>query len=520
MEILSPGTRKFKNVYDVYIVNYICNECGQHFAYQTGEYLYTRLKEKSDDGGSTSSIWLTCPFCGKYHNNYDIDEANPTLHVTDRSKVVNYIAGVNKPSWAEVTAEDYGAGGLYLNPTSRTVKNNVTSVTFNVVAMDDSLEWDISKSESWMNRPSPSHNTGTKQVTVTFDANNNKKKTRTGYYYVDYGQFSKKFTLTQLSKKESETEGKIPLSVTPDSITVESYSGLATFTVACDVKWIVEKTDTGVHWVDIYTTDNTQFTIKYGQNIATSNRSTKLRVKGKTEETVVVEVEITQVAAGQYVNTLLVDPSVLNIDADGNYIDPESNSLVPTINSSSRYPYFNITSDTSWVVTVPDWITNVTPSEGTGDSSVYLLISANPESTERDDEIVVEGRDAETKKVLIKQKAGSVLFDIIPTGIAFKPEGGSSSFLISTEPTTTWKVYTNDSWISLDSPTEGEGSKIVTVSVGAEENARVGLIYVRNTVVNIEKVISVYQQENPPEPPTPIDPSTNDSSTNSSSSSS
>ena len=175
MEILSPGTRKFKNVYDVYIVNYICNECGQHFAYQTGEYLYTRLKEKTDDGGSTSSIWLTCPFCGKYHNNYDIDEANPTLHVTDRSKVVNYIAGVNKPSWAEVTAEDYGAGGLYLNPTSRTVKNNVTSVTFNVVAMDDSLEWDISKSESWMNTPSPSHNTGTKQVTVTFDANNNKK---------------------------------------------------------------------------------------------------------------------------------------------------------------------------------------------------------------------------------------------------------------------------------------------------------------------------------------------------------
>ena len=214
------------------------------------------------------------------------------MQVVDRSKVVNFFPEVNKPSWAEVTAEDYGGGSLYLNPSSRTVKNNITSVTFKVVTMDSSLGWDIRQSESWMNAPEQSHYEGSQQLTLTFDENTNKKKTRTGYYYIDYGQYSKKFTLTQLSKNDSEAEGKIPLSVSPDVITVDSNSGTKTFTVTCEAEWIVENPT--VSWVVLQYRDDRTFTIKYGQNISTENRSTTLTVKGKTEDTVVVEVEITQ----------------------------------------------------------------------------------------------------------------------------------------------------------------------------------------------------------------------------------
>lgn len=57
----------YKYEYRVTIVQMRCGACGRTSEFQENDYLYNKEGGKSADN---TAIWLTCPFCYRYHKNW------------------------------------------------------------------------------------------------------------------------------------------------------------------------------------------------------------------------------------------------------------------------------------------------------------------------------------------------------------------------------------------------------------------------------------------------------------------
>jgi len=409
---------------------------------------------------------------------------SPIVEWVDRSKVVNYHLPENESSTKPLTEEEQqGAKALKLSPSSATVKCDVESITFDIIC-DAELEWDIAKSGSWIDRLNipDSSKKGPRQLTLSFDKNTSKKKDRTGYFYVYYGSYSKTFTLTQLSKEHSEQAGKIPLSVNPTDCVISSLSGTKTFAVDCTVAW--KATVNSVTWIALESADNTSFTLRYGENTQATERSATVTVQGKTEETVVVTVSITQSAAGSTtVNFIELSPSSLSFPASGG-----SRTLT-------------VTSDTDWQVTAPSWITSINPQNSTGNKTVTLQANANTTGSDLEGTITVSGTGAVSKSIDIeqpKQSSGGTWI-VSPSSLYYNADGGEQELTITTQSTTTWRVSASDSWISLDK-TSGFGSGTVKVTLSnntSTTDPRNGTVSVLNESTGGITSINISQSKAP-----------------------
>lgn len=147
-----------------------------------------------------------------------------------------------------------------------------------------------------------------------------------------------------------------------------------------------------------------------------------------------------------------------------------------TFSESGGEQYVSVSSNTTWMVSSTESWCTVTPTNGKGNGTIGISVSANESSEERSCYLQVIAGSASTS-IKVSQSAPSV--SVTPTDINLAAEeNSSSSFTINT--TASWTASCPASWLTLGS-TSGNGSTTVSFRATANESSDV-----RSTVINVQ----------------------------------
>jgi hypothetical protein len=142
-----------------------------------------------------------------------------------------------------------------------------------------------------------------------------------------------------------------------------------------------------------------------------------------------------------------------------------------------------------WAVSTPSsWISDVSPTSGQGSGQITFRATANPQTSTREGEIVVN--DAHAR---ITQQGSPCLYDLNADGREISAGGGSGSFAVTAQPGCSWTAKSAVPWISITDNASGNGSAEVSYAVQTNSGVpRSGSITVANRafVVNQESGIS------------------------------
>lgn len=118
----------------------------------------------------------------------------------------------------------------------------------------------------------------------------------------------------------------------------------------------------------------------------------------------------------------------------------------------------------SWAVTEShDWI-SVSPSSGTGNKPVTVIVDPNPGGA-RSGTVTIAGKPFTISQD--GQSGGSTCsYSISPQSKTFSYTGETTSITLTTGPDCTWQAVSSRSWIDVQ-PTYGTGSMSVTITVDA-----------------------------------------------------
>jgi len=130
------------------------------------------------------------------------------------------------------------------------------------------------------------------------------------------------------------------------------------------------------------------------------------------------------------------------------------------------------------------WITITSGSTGTGGGTVEYSVSVNVSPDARTGTMTIADQ---TFTVL--QDGGGCEYSISPISASFDAGGGSGSVSVTATVGCAWDANSNDSWIMIDSGSNGSGSGNVTYSVGSNGS----LISRQGTMTIVGHVFTVLQ---------------------------
>ncbi len=134
-------------------------------------------------------------------------------------------------------------------------------------------------------------------------------------------------------------------------------------------------------------------------------------------------------------------------------------SIGAPVNSSQT---FNITSDTSWVISnTQTWITpNVTT--GKNNSAITLTARANPTVNQRIDTLTVTGKDLSSQNIVVTQSAGIPTLSVSTNNISLDALAiNPATFSINSN--TNWLIQSSQNWLTPNI-IKGSDSAIVTLT--------------------------------------------------------
>jgi len=121
----------------------------------------------------------------------------------------------------------------------------------------------------------------------------------------------------------------------------------------------------------------------------------------------------------------------------------------------------------AWTASTPaNWISDVSPTSGQGNGRVTFRVTANPEASARDGEIVVN--DARAR---VTQQGSACRFDLTPGSNEISSVGGGGRFDIVAQAGCSWTASSTASWISVTGNASGSGNGSVSYTV--QENSGV-----------------------------------------------
>ena len=134
--------------------------------------------------------------------------------------------------------------------------------------------------------------------------------------------------------------------------------------------------------------------------------------------------------------------------------------------SGSNDVHFDITSAISWNVSSSDtWLT-VSPSSGSNNGTVTLIVSANPASTERTASITVSGTGIASQTISVTQEAGIPNLSVSVSALTIGDTLNSvASFDILSN--TDWTITSSEEWLTTSSLS---GSDSATIMLTASAN--------------------------------------------------
>lgn len=122
----------------------------------------------------------------------------------------------------------------------------------------------------------------------------------------------------------------------------------------------------------------------------------------------------------------------------------------------------------------PNWISEISPTNGQGNAEVTFRVAANPLPSTRQGDIIING-----SRVRVLQAASPCRFEIAPRSQGMAATDGLGTVAVTAANGCSWTATSQASWLSLTPPSSGDGSGTLGFSVtsnsGGERSATVSI---------------------------------------------
>ena len=354
------------------------------------------------------------------------------LEVTENTSLSERTATITvKTESGEQTAKvvQSGAGpSLQLNKNDLSFIAEKGNDTFTITS---NTSWSITSDQAWC---VVSTSSGSDNATVTVNVTENTSTDlRSATITIKAGDLSKTIAVTQAGTNPT-------LQLNKTSLTFESASGSNTFTITSNTAWTVTSNQT---WCTVSTSsgsNNGTITVNVSENTSLDSRSATITVKAGEQSQ---NITVTQAGA----------KATLQLDMTSMYFE-----------SSSISNSFTITSNTNWTAeSNRSWCT-LSPSSGSGDGKVMIIVSENTSTDSRSATITVKAGDL-SQTIAVTQAGAMATLWLNKTNMSFNSSNGSDYFTITSN--TSWSVTSNQTWCRVSS---SSGSDNSTITVNVTEN--------------------------------------------------
>lgn len=383
--------------------------------------------------------------------NTSVSEARMAfLRITSAEKDYKY-------NW-EIAATQ-SAAQKYITPSVTSFSCNASPGT-KMVDVSSNVDWKVSESDSWLTVEKVDNS----KLKISFLENlSNSSRSATVSLYAsgNYGdEVYSTLTITQAEAGVTGEKNQINFSVNGETKTIDFSSEVSWTCHASDASWLSvnpEKGNVGDSKVQI---------------TALANESAKSR------------------SGYVYIRIGNTDKLAIPVYQDGILLSSDVEKL--DFASGADTKQLTLSSNIGWKVqsVSASWI-SVDPMEGEASdaATVNVKVQDNPNVEQRTGTIVL-GKEGFSGNLTIKVTQAGKSFGELPETLQFENAASSQSVNIVTDGA--WNAITDDSWIHL-SPTSGEGSGTLNISVDAnpDNETRSGQVVV--TVGLTTKIISIVQ---------------------------
>ena len=156
-----------------------------------------------------------------------------------------------------------------------------------------------------------------------------------------------------------------------------------------------------------------------------------------------------------------------------------------SLTAASAFRTFQVStaSGCAWTASssVP-WITISIGSTGTGSGSVFYSVTANTGTASRTGTITVGG-----ETVTVTQGGAACTYSLAPLSVTLSAVGTSASVAVTTSADCAWTVSSGASWLTVTSPTSGQGDGTVqyTAAPNPTSTSRVGTLTIGSRAFNV-----------------------------------
>jgi len=410
---------------------------------------------------TSDQSWLTVTSSGPIGNNtLTLTSTTTNPFITTRTATVTIKATGVTDKTITVTQE---AGDATLSVSATTASVAKTANSTAVVNVSSNTTWTATSDQSWLSATSGA--TGNAPLTLTVVTSNPFITTRTATVTIKAtGTVDKTITVTQSVGDGTISVSAVTASIakTANSSTTVNVLSNTTWTVTSDQNWLTVTTGaTG----DALLTLTANIT---NPAITTRTATVTLKASGAIDKTIVVTQE-----AGDA--TLSVSSSTPNV--------------AKTTNSTVNV---DVTSNTTWTATSDQiWLT--VSSGTTGNGTLTITTSAvNPTITTRTATVTLKASGAADKTITVTQADGDATLAVsaITASVSKTANSTASVNVISN---TTWTATSNQSWLSVNDGSTGNGELTITTLVANDLSvARQAIVTLKATGA-ADKTITVWQ---------------------------
>lgn len=372
----------------------------------------------------SSSSWLDVSASNTNGNGAVTVKVPANTSATSRSGTV-YVKGRTLPSIERKIDITQNAAGVTLDITSLTYSN--VSASKNVTVTADA-PWTAISSSSWIDVIPNSGTEGTSTIAVNVSPNSTTSK-RQGIVDIKIA--------SQTVAGISVLQEGLSLTASPASLTFSSNADSKTINVTSNTEWQVTSKP---EWVDLSGKSgngNASIGVSVQDNPNTTSRSGIITLG--------------------YPGTDL--KASVSVSQAGCSFDDVIKSLYFTTKAETKTTEIKTTG--SWTATTAnEWI-HVSPSSGSGDSTLEISVDEN--NGDNDREGFVSITVGQTTKTITVTQQGRYFSVVVDESISVLSVGGTHK--VSIMSSEHWIATTQNSWLSL-SDTEGDGNLDLIISVG------------------------------------------------------
>lgn len=401
----------------------------------------------------TGTSWLSVsPSSGSGNGNLTVTATSANTGTTSRTGTVTLIGG------GITTTISVSQQPVTLNVAPQTLTIGASANMSEAVAVTSNINWAATTGTAWLS-VSPAGSTGNDSVVITTTSANSGSAIRTGTVVISGSGINRTITVNQEVSQ---------LSLNPQNISLgASANASQTVSVSSNINWTATANNT---WLSVSPAGGANngslvITALSGNNGSAARVGTVTLSGNGLSETINVTQEAAQLS-----------------------LSPQSITLG---NSAGASQTVTLTSNISWSANSGTYWLDVTPANGSNNSTLTLTANAaNSSATSRSGTITVTGNGL-TETISVSQEGSQI--SVNPQSITLSDTAYSSE-VVSINSNFAWSVSSPQSWLSV-SPASGTANGSITItalSANTGTSVRTGSVIVDGN--GLSETISITQE--------------------------